>query len=434
MKRRFPYIAVSCLLVLLLGQFAAAQEWTRFRGPNGTGVSDATTIPVEWTEKDFNWKTKLPGTGHSSPVVWGEKVFLLSADPDNATRYVLCINAKSGEIEWQRDFKSETHRLHLRSSYASSTPAVDAERVYVAWSKPDKTTLMALDHDGNTVWERDLGRFQSQHGFGTSPIIYNEMLILHNSQQATGLREDQLQLGEKPGKGFMMAFDRKTGKDIWSTPLESTYVCYSVPFIYSPPNGGADELVCTSMGNGVFSLDLETGKFNWSSHDGTEEKTFSMRTVASPILAGGLIFGSTGSGAYSGNYVAAVRPGKGAKVEWTLKNSGRFKAPYVACMLEKDGAVFMLYDRGFASCADAKTGQLYWSDRSGADFNGSPVLVRDKIYSIDEEGVVWVIAADTREFRVLAKNPLGEGSHSTPAVSGGRMFLRTFSHLISVGG
>lgn len=423
-------LTLLALFVLSAFQITEAQEWTRFRGPNGTGVSDATTIPVEFAGKDFNWKIKLPGSGHSSPVAWGDRVFLLCADHGDATRYAICVNAESGEVEWQRKFESDVHHLHDRSSFASSTPAVDEERVYFGWSTPVKTTLIALTHMGDVAWEKDLGRWQSQHGFGTSPIVYNDKLILHNSQQASGLKE-----GEKPGASFMMAFDRRTGDELWRTPLKSVNVCYSVPFIYSPPGGGPNELVCTSTGNGVFSIDPETGKFNWSTHDNSEEPTFSMRTVASPILAGGLVFGSTGSGAYAGNYVVAVQPGKDAKIVWQQKNTGDFKAPYVPCLLERDGAVFMLYDRGFVTCADAKTGEIHWTERrTGGDFNGSPVLVRDKIYAMDEAGFCWVIAADKNEYKLLAKNDLGEGSHSTPAVSGGRMFLRTFSHLICVGG
>ncbi len=156
----------------------SAEHWTRFRGPNGTGVSDAKTIPVVWTESDYNWRAQLPGVGHSSPVIWKERLFVLSADPDNATRYVLCLGTEDGAPVWQRDFPSESHHIHDRNSFASPSPAVDADHVYVAWSTPATTTFMALDHDGNTVWDLDLGRFDSRHGFGTSPILLNDLVIL----------------------------------------------------------------------------------------------------------------------------------------------------------------------------------------------------------------------------------------------------------------
>ncbi len=281
--------------------------------------------------------------------------------------------------------------------------------------------LKAFDHDGNEVWSLGLGTWSGVHGFGTSPIVYKEMVILHISQQA-----DKLDEGQKPGQSLMLAFDRRSGKELWRTPLVTDRVCYSVPFVYEPDNG-KPELICTSTGNGVFSLDVGTGKENWAID------LFEMRTISSPIMAGGLVFGSNGSGAYAGNYVVAVRPGQQPELVYRLKNSGKFKAPYVPCMVAKGDNVFLLYDRGFASCIDAPSGKIHWFGRIGAAFNGSPVRVRTRIYCIAEDGVVWVIAADPTQLKVLAKNELGEASSSTPAVSGGNMFLRTHSQLFCIG-
>ena len=420
----FRSFGPACLVYLLL--FAGtvdAQEWARFRGPNGTGISHAQGIPTTWSSDDFTWKTELPGVGHSSPVLWGDKVFVLSADAETAERYVLCYSAVSGKELWRRTFDSAPHHLHQYSSFASCTPAVDVNHVYIGWSTPTETTLRAFSHSGDEVWDIDLGRWVSQHGFGTSPVLYKELVILHNSQQANKLRE-----GVAPGESTMMAFDRLTGKEVWKTPLVSANVCYSVPFIYEPA-GAAAELICTSTGNGIFSLNPLTGSKNWS-----VGSAFKMRTVGSPILAGGHIFGSTGSGAYAGNYIAAVKPGD-SELAYSIKNSGRFKAPYVPCLIAKGDALFCVYDRGFASCVDAPSGKIHWMTRTGAAaIFGSPVRVGDRIYAVDEEGTVWVIAADTKEYRLLAKNSLGEASRSTPAVAGGRIFFRTFSHLICIGG
>ena len=402
-----------------------ADEWARFRGPNGTGVGSGDSIPVKFSESDIKFKVELPGgSGCSSPVVWGDKVFVLSADPKDATRYVLCFNADTGEKIWQKDYKSEVHHLHTRSSFASCTPAVDEERVYVAWSTPKETFFKAFNHDGSEAWSIDLGTWQSQHGWGTSPIVYKDLVILHNSQQANELKE-----GEMPGESRMMAFDRKTGEQKWTTPLVSKNVCYSVPLIHQPADGGPDELICTSTGNGMFSLDPLTGKENWAVNDGL----FSMRTVCSPVEAGGLIFGSTGSGAYSANYIVAVKPGKNAEVVYKLTNNNNFKAPYVPCLIADGDLLFCLYDKGFASCIDAKTGDVHWTERTNAAFSGSPVRVGDRIYCVDETGVVWVFAA-SKEYKLLAKNELGGESRSTPAVANGRLYVRTFSHLIGIGG
>ena len=140
------------------------------------------------------------------------------------------------------------------------------------------------------------------------------------------------------------------------------------------------------------------------------------------------------SGDDSGNYLVAIRPGKQPELVYRHQNSSNIKAPYVPCMIARDDKLYLLYDRGFAGCIDAPSGKIHWSGRTGAAFNGSPVLVRDKIYCIDEDGIVWVIAADPTQLKILAKNDLGENSSATPAVSGGRMFLRTLSHLFCVGG
>jgi outer membrane protein assembly factor BamB len=416
MRRSIGVLLGVCALLGCSAVTGVAQEWTRFRGPNGQGVSEATTIPVSWTEDDYNWKTPLPGLGHSSPVVWDNKVFLLSADPDDATRYVICINADSGDIVWTRSYESQPHRLHARSSFASCTPAVDEKHVYVAWSTPQQTLLKALTHDGQEAWSLDLGPWTSQWGFGTSPMLYEDMVILFNSQQAHQLFE-----GEEPGDSYMMAFDRETGKEIWRTPRTSVQVCYSVPVIYTSPDG-RDQLICTSTAEGFFSLDPKTGEENWS------VDAFSMRVVSSPVLAGGLVFGSTGSGG-GGNYVAAARLDGNPELAYEVRN----QAPYVPTMVARDELIFLWSDGGVVSCLDAPTGEVYWRQRVGGNFSGSPIRVRDKLYCIDEDGVVVVLRAD-KDFELLAHNPLGEPSRATPAVSGGRMYLRTYSHLISVGG
>lgn len=402
---------LSCLISCLP---AFGQEWTRFRGPNGTGVSK-TVFPASFKPGDFAWTTKLPGIGHSSPVIWGDRVFLLSANPETAERYMLCLDANDGSILWNRTYESEPHHLHSRSSFASCTPAVDAEQVYIAWSTPKETTLLALDHDGKEKWKLNLGRWVSQHGFGTSPILYKNLVILNNSQQAR-----QLPPNVEPGESWMMAFDRKTGEEAWRTKRKSMNVCYSVPCIYQDQDG-EDQLLHTTTGDGVYSLDPLTGEENWK-----YAGAFKMRCVGSPIVAEGLVFGSTGSGG-GGNYVVAVKPGEDPELVYQIKEA----APYVPTMLNKDDYLFLWYDKGIVQCIDAKTGEEHFKKRIGGGFSGSPILAGDKVYCIREDGTVITIAAEKR-FKLLGETPLGEDSRATPAVSGGRMFLRTNSQLFCV--
>lgn len=412
---------LAALLLSLASPLVNAQEWTRFHGPNGQGVaiSGADSIPSKWSPKDYDWSLDLPGIGHSSPVVWGEKLFVLSADPETAERHVLCVHAEDGSLLWKRSFASKPHHLHTRSSYASCTPAVDEERVYVAWSSPEKVTLMALSHTGKDVWERDLGPWVSQHGFGTSPMLYEGMVILSNQQQA-----EQLKQGETPGKSEMIAVNAASGKDVWRVERPATRVCYTVPCIYKNEKG-EDQLICCSTAEGVYALNPKTGEKLWDAGE------LSMRTVASPVLFGDLVYGSTGSGG-GGNYVIAVNMQGEPKVRYELK--GKFKAPYVPTSVVKDAFVYFFYDKGFVTCVEAITGKERWSERVSSGFSGSPILVGDRIFAISEEGEAIVISANPKVYEELGRNDLGQESRCTPAVSGGRLFLKTDSKLFAIGG
>jgi outer membrane protein assembly factor BamB len=410
------------ILAILLASFAsslAAQDWARFRGANGAGQSDATGIPAKWTDADYNWKIDLPGIGHSSPVVWKDRIYLMSADPKSGTRYVMAISAADGKPAWTREFPGEPHPLHVLNSFASCTPAVDADHVYVAWSDPQKTILKALNHAGNDVWEIDMGPWVSQHGFGCSPMLVDDLVVIMKSQE-DNKRND----GQTPGESFVLAVDRKTGKERWKLPrgTASNTASYSTPCIRELP-GGKKEIVCCTTTEGIFAIDPQTGKENWAT------PIFTLRPVSSPLLFGDLVFGSCGSGG-GGNYVTAIKAGAKSEEVWRVKE----QAPYVPTPVAYKDALFLWFENGIVTCVDAATGKQHWQQRIGGKFWGSPIRVADKIYCIGEGGDVMVIAADTKAYKLLGKMPLGDVSHSTPAVSGGRMYLRTGSKLFSLGG
>ena len=201
-------------------------EWGRFRGPNGKGVQPKTKAPIPWQASDVRWKIDLPGSGNSSPVVWKDRVYIFTAYPDNASRELLAIDLKTGRTLWQKSYPSEAHPLHQRSSYASSTPVVDDSGIYIAWGVPNRVEVRALTHSGDEVWNRDLGRYVSQHGFGTSPIIVDNKLILINSQDAEELPE-----GVEPGVSSIVALNLKSGETIWENKRRTTRVCYGVPCV-----------------------------------------------------------------------------------------------------------------------------------------------------------------------------------------------------------
>jgi outer membrane protein assembly factor BamB len=406
------WLTIACTLAMLVSA-AHAQEWTRFRGPNGAGQSDSTTIPVSWTEEELLWKSELPGIGHSSPVLWGEKIFLTSADVKNGTRFVVCVSAVDGKLLWTRDYPATTHFVHQQNSLASSTPTVDEDHVYCAWATPEEFSVVALKHDGKEAWHAHLGPFVSQHGFGTSPILHEDLLIITNDQDS---------------ESSLIALDRAGGQTRWKVPrkvLDKQNASYAAPCIYRPPAGPPELIVC-SWAHGITSVDLRSGKTNW------EAAVLERRPVGSPILVDGLILANYGEGSGNNN-VVAVRPGNadGHSAELVYK-IGRTSAPYVPTMVACGKLVFLWGDRGVVTCIDAATGESRWQERVGGNYSGSPVRVADRIYCISSDGeVVALAAADT--FKVLGRSPLGEGTRATPAIALGRMFLRTESHLMAVG-
>jgi outer membrane protein assembly factor BamB len=418
----------------------SAQEWTRFRGPNGTGLSDAATVPATWTEKDYNWRVTLPGLGHSQPVLWGEKIFLTSALEKGHRRLVLCVSAEDGSVLWQRQISSKTHGKHALNSFASSTPAVDAERVYVVFAHPDEQLLIAFDHSGNESWRHKLGSFVSQHGQGTSPILFEDLVILGNEQgqgrEGGGDRAASGGGASSAGdaaESYLLALERATGKLRWKTPRETARVSYSTPCVYLPKDGPA-QVIFNSLAHGITSVDARTGAPLW------DAKCFTMRTCSSPVIAGGIVLGTCGSGG-GGNYLVAVRAGGNGDVLATHEAYRLDDAiPYVPTPLVKGDRVFTFSDRvAVASCFEASTGKTVWQQRVGLQFWASPVCVADRIYGVARDGQVLVIAA-ADEYREIARVSLGEPSHTTPAVAGGRIYFRTFSerddctHLISLGG
>jgi outer membrane protein assembly factor BamB len=399
-------------LTLLLASAAAAQEWTRFRGPNGAGQSEATTIPASWSEGELLWKSPLPGKGCSSPVLWGEKIFLTSAHPADGTRHVLCLAADDGRLLWKRDYASSAHQIHQLNTLASSTPTVDENRVYCAWSTPEEFTLLALDHDGSPAWKANLGPFVSMHGFGTSPILFGDLLIITNDQDADS---------------FLIAVDRASGATRWKVDrrhIALQNACYATPCVFKPQQGPAELIVC-SRAHGMTSVDPLSGKTNW------ELPVLERRAVSSPIVAGGLIFATCGEGSGNNNVVAVKPYGDGDRPQLAYQLD-RTTASYVPTLVAKDELVFLWGDKGIVTCIDADSGTIHWRKRVGGNYFGSPVRIGKRIYCLSAEGDVVTLAA-SEKYELLGRSPLGESSSATPAVAGGRMYLRTESHLMAVG-
>ncbi len=404
---------VPCLLVLFLSVPASpAQEWTRFRGPNGTGQSDAEGIPVQWSAKDCRWRVELPGKGHSSPVVWGDRVYATSALAEDATQVVRALSAADGSTVWERRFESAVHPKHQYNWYASSTPTVDADRLYFVFSTPERITMVAMDRTtGNDVWRRELPGFVAQHGFGSSPVLFDGMVILANEQDETS---------------SIVALDAATGKDRWSCPRRTEKAAYATPCILAA-NRSSPQLIASSWAHGISGIDPHSGKLLW------ELPVFKYRVVSSPLVAGGLVFGSCGVGGV-GRQQMAARPGNPAGgVEAAVAYELSGSLPYVCTPVAHGDLLFSWFDKGVVTCLDLPSGQVHWKERVGGDYFSSPIRVRDRIYNTSRDGEMVVLAA-ANEFKLLARFSLGEATYATPAVSGGSMYLRTLSHVMAVGG
>lgn len=410
LDRCYP-IVFRCALVLLFTPPVAAQQWTRFRGPNGSGQSEAAGIPVRWSTKDYIWRVKLPGTGHSSPVVWGDRVFVTSAIEQDATRIIRCLRTSDGGLIWKRQFASTTYKKNQFNSYAAATPAVDQDHVYLSWTTPDEYILLALDQaKGRVVWRRDLGPFVARHGSGASPILFDQMVIVPNDQQ---------------GNSSTIALDRMTGATRWQIPRRSDRTAYATPCIYRP-DGGPPQLVLASSAHGVSALDPYTGRTIW------ELDVFEDRVVGSPVIAAGLVFAYAGE-AGSGKRFVAIRPGDpAAGIEAEVAYEVKGSLPYVCIPVAYADLLFLWYDQGVVTCLDAPTGKIHWRNRVGGKYFGSPVRVADRIYCICRSGEMVVLAA-AAEYKLLARISLEERSHSTPAIADGVMYLRTVSHLMAIG-
>ena len=410
-------VAVSTLASIVALTFsifsaAASDQWTRFRGPNGEGLSDATAIPATWTDKDYRWKAALPGEGNSSPVVSGQRLFITCGSEQTGTQIVLCLKTSDGSVVWKQEFPSTTYKQNKLNRYASSTPPLDETALYHTWATPEHYFLVKLEQaTGKELWRRDFGPFPSQHGFGASSIVFEDLVIVPNEQDE---------------KSSIIAVDRQTGKTRWEAPRKTEKAAFSTPCIYRP-EGGDPQLILTSWAQGFSALDPRTGKPLW------EEPLFKNRVSGSPLVAGGLIIGAAGAGG-GGKQMYAVRPGNpktGAKPEvaYELKKS----LPYVVTPVAKGNLLFAWADSGVVTCLDLPTGKTIWQERLGAEFFGSPVLVGDRLYAISKKGEVFVLAA-AEKYQLLARVDLGEPSNSTPAVAGGVMYLRTMSHVMALGG
>jgi outer membrane protein assembly factor BamB len=397
----------------LPGQSISHDNWPRFRGPNGQGVNRTVSLPVKWQEKDFTWKINLPGKGHSSPVIWRATIYVTGADDSTNTGYLSAVSLDEGVVLWQRTFDLVPYDMHRDNSYAAATPAVDKDHVYIIWYSPDKTVVIALNHSGQEAWRKSLGGVHTSHGPACSPVVVGEMVAFTMQQE-----------GDGPFASTWVGIDCLTGRVKWTLQRETgERNSNSTPCLISADDG-KPILLFTSQSHGFTGVDPENGKVIW------EYKTaFNHRPVASPVLWNNLIIASCKL-----KLVAIEVPRKeksdSITVRYELKQN---LTPYVPTPIVVDDLLFSFLDNGNIACCRASDGHLLWKEKPAGNYYGSPVLAGGNLYAITMDGEVVVLeAADS--YKLLAINDLGEKSYATPAVSDNILVLRSFSHLIAIGG
>lgn len=402
-------IVLALLLALTLAPTLLAADWPAWRGPKGDGVVNDPAVPTKWSAtENVVWRVDVPGTGHSSPVVSNGRVFLTSFDPASNERLLLCFDRSDGKLLWKKAVLSAAaEKMHKNNTPASSTPASDGKHVWAAFLDGDKVTVSCYDFAGKQVWLKAFDGFACNHGFCGSPVLYGHLLIVN---------------GDSDGEAFVAALDKKTGETKWKADRPNRVRSFSVP-VFVDVKGKTQMVLAGSKS--VTGFDPATGKALWVA-DSTTDKF-----VATVAFTEGLVF-ATGTSPNS-TLVALDPTGTGNVTKTHTKWSDTKTAAYVPSPLAFGNRLFVLSDTGVATLMEAKTGKKLWSERLGSRLhNASPLLINGLIYCPASDGTTFILKPGD-EYELVQKNALGEELHATPAVSDGRLFVRTANGLWCLG-
>ncbi|MBL9093095.1 MAG: PQQ-binding-like beta-propeller repeat protein [Planctomycetaceae bacterium] len=373
----------------------APDDWPWWRGPTRDGVAAAhQKPPLVWSEtQNVVWKSPVPGRGHSSPTVVGDRVYLTTADVERGTQSVLCFDRTNGRSLWTTIVHTGglPEKGHQKNSQASSSVACDGRRLYVNFLNGDAVYTTALDLDGRRLWQTKVDDFVIHQGFGSSPALYKSLVIVS---------------ADNKGGGAVAALDRVDGRVVWRIERPAL-PNYTSPIILNV--AGKDQLLLTGC-DLVTSLDPLTGQKLWEIPGSTTE------VVTSTVTDGRRVFSS---GGYPKNHLAAIAADGSGKIEW--ESDSRV---YVPSLLTRDGYLYGVLDNGVAVCWESSTGKEIWKERLGGTFSSSPVMVGDLIFAIDETGKAAIFRASPTEFEAMGSNQLGDEAFASPTVCGDRIYLR----------
>lgn len=389
-------VSLSALLALPLAALAAtSQDWPSWRGPTRNGIATpGQHPPTQWSEtENIVWKATIPGRGHSSPTVVGDRIYLATADPVHLSQSVLCLDRKTGKQLWQSVLHASDGDpgKQAHSSAASGTVAYDADRLFISFLNGGAVFTTCLDLQGQQVWQQKICNFVTHQGYAASPVVYKNLILVS---------------ADHKGAGTITALDRSTGKPVWSEPRPKL-PNYTTPSILEV--AGRTQMVLAGC-NLVSSFDPLTGKKLWEIPGSTEE------CVVTAVTDGKRVFVS---GGWPKNHAMAVEADGSGKVAW--QNTARV---YVPSMIAKDGYLYAVMDAGLAVCWKGETGEELWKERLGGDFFASPVMVNDHIYASNVNGKTFVFEATPKTFKLIASSQLGNEAYASPVVCGDRVYLR----------
>ena len=408
-------VSKIALLVLIAGLLAnssttaQAEAWPGWRGPRGDGTCIEKNVPTKWDPADALWKTELPGKGHASAIVWGDRVLTVTGLPATKERVLLCLDRNTGSILWQQTVvQGPLEKLHKENSYASGTPATDGKRVYVTFRVGDEIVVAAHNFaDGKQLWLVRPGTHDGGWGFSNEPVLYKDKVIID---------------GDGKGKSFLIALDRENGETLWRVDRTNKGISYSAPLIRKLA-GRMQLIQCGDRC--VTSFDPDTGEQIWKVDGPSEE------FVATPVYSekAGLLFISS---SWPKRFIYAIRPdGTGNVTKTHIVWQDTKGAPYVPSMIVADDFLLSINRSGVAFCYEAATGKVLWQEKLGRH-HASPVLVEGLVFLINDDGTVNVIKPGA-EFERVAKYELGESCYGSPAISDGQVFVRGFEHLFCFG-
>lgn len=385
-----------------------AENWPGWRGPRGDGTALEPALPTRWSPtENIAWKQRIPGVGHASPIVWGDAVFLVTCLEDTAERQLLALDRRTGQTRWARTVLSAPlEGKHTLNSFASSTPATDGRLVYVSFLDGEQMLIAAYDLDGEQRWLVRPGVFSSKHGYCSSPVLFENLVIVN---------------GDHDGAAYLVALERDSGRVVWKVPRENKTRSYSTPIIRSF-SGRPQLLLSGSLS--VCSYDPRTGARNWIFAGPTEQ------FVASLVDDGELIYLTCG---FPERHLMALRPsGQGQLDERHVVWHSRENAAYVPSPVVIGPYFLVVADDGIASCFEAKTGRRLWRERLGPRFSASLLAANGLCYFTSDRGVTKVVRPGPT-FDLVAENELGEDCYASPAASQGQLFLRGYEHLFAIG-